>query len=186
MMYSPQYLKTMLIKRRCKVQDTLFFPVWNPVKGRQDCLPPYPFYLSTFFWDNGAGYIIYDTRVKCPVSSYLLKWGAGLLPLPWKLQFSGARNCCLGLKKNYIHGIEVPAQVTEKSFYQVKRIISQLLSVRQISCLVQSLAGATLSAAWWTTKGGSSGPRKPAESLPLPQMWHQFAPPVFLCWAGLH
>ena len=41
--------------------------------GRQDCNAPYPFFLSTFFWDNGAGYIIYNTRVKCPVSSYLLK-----------------------------------------------------------------------------------------------------------------
>ena len=42
-------------------------------------------------------------------------------------------------QNNYIHGIEVGAPVTNKSSNQVKRIISQHSSVRQISCLVQSL-----------------------------------------------
>ena len=55
----------------------------------------------------------------------------GIEPLSW-------------YQKNYIHGIEVGAPVTNKSSNQVKRIISQHLSVRQISCLVQSLCLNTL------------------------------------------
>ena len=42
--------------------------------------------------------IIYDTRVKLPVSFYLLKWGAGLFPRPCQSQLSGAMNFCLGPK----------------------------------------------------------------------------------------
>ena len=63
----------------------------------QDCLA---YYLSSpLFWDKGVGCIMYDTRVKCPVSSYLLNWGAGLLPRPCQSQFRGAMNLCLGLKR---------------------------------------------------------------------------------------
>ena len=42
-------------------------------------------------------------------------------------------------QKNYIHGIEVAALVTQKSFNEVKRIISQHSSVGQLSFLVLSL-----------------------------------------------
>ena len=73
------------------------------------------------------GCTIYDTKVKYPVSSYSLKWGACLLPRPFKSQ------------KNYIHWIEVFAPVTKKYLNQVRRMISQHSSVRQISCFVQSL-----------------------------------------------
>ena len=43
-------------------------------------------------------------------------------------------------QKMYIHGIEVAAPVTKKSSNQAKRIIFQLLSVRQIFRLDQSLS----------------------------------------------
>ena len=57
-----------------------------------------------FFGDIRVGCITYDTRVKCPVSSYLLKWGAGLLPRSCQSQLSGATNLCLGLKRIILMG----------------------------------------------------------------------------------
>ena len=99
----------------------------------QDYLVYYPF-LSLFIRGNGVGCIVYDTKVKFPFSSYLLKWGASFLPCPLNHSLVGQWS-----QRNYIHGIEVAAPVTKTPYNQVKRIISQHLPVGPIPCLVQIL-----------------------------------------------
>ena len=129
-------------------------------------------FLSTFFWDNGAGSIMYDTRAKCPSSSYFLKWGASLLPRKIISQCLWSNKLLSWSQKNSWDRGSCP--VTKTSSYEVKRKISQHLPVTQISYLIQRQYGSAKSEA-------RNIPRLLSEPPLLPGRWEGCPfPPVCL------